>query len=124
MLFFCSIVGFPAGFPGQPMVRKCCALVVNLVWNNARFRDCWFEVFQPMVGAVVSTDCCGEEVTIGTILQLVKCTVAVDGTVEEAVKCVRARDRGHGRLYGWFCASCLVQGSCRAEANLHVCYCS
>jgi len=32
--------------------------------------------------------CCGEEVAIGTILRLVKCTVAVDGTVEEAVKCV------------------------------------
>jgi len=35
MLFCCSIVGFPAGFSGQPMVRKDCALVVNLVWNNA-----------------------------------------------------------------------------------------
>ena len=32
--------------------------------------------------------CCGEEVKLGTILRLVKCTVAVDGVVEEAVKCV------------------------------------
>ena len=33
--------------------------------------------------------CCGDEVTIGTILRLVKCTVSVNGTIEEAVKCVK-----------------------------------
>jgi len=32
--------------------------------------------------------CCGEEVTIGSLLRLVKCTVSVDDQIEEAVKCV------------------------------------
>ena len=32
--------------------------------------------------------CCGEEVKLGAILRLVKCTVAVDGVAEEAVKCM------------------------------------
>ena len=32
--------------------------------------------------------CCGEEVKLGTILRLVKCTVTVDGVAEVAVKCV------------------------------------
>jgi len=45
--------------------------------------------------------CCGEEVTIGTILRLVKCTVAVDGTVEEAVKCVRVIEGIDGCTVGF-----------------------
>jgi len=36
--------------------------------------------------------CCGEDISIGSILRLVKCTVSVDGSVEEAVKCVRVVD--------------------------------
>lgn len=37
---------------------------------------------------------CGEHVEIGDVLRIVKCVVAVDGVVEEALKCVKVVD-GH-----------------------------
>eukprot|EP00977_Amphora_coffeiformis_P005667 scaffold1190_cov142-Amphora_coffeaeformis.AAC.4 len=36
--------------------------------------------------------CCGEEVEVGNVLQLVACTVSVDGAVEEAIKVVKVVD--------------------------------
>eukprot|EP00977_Amphora_coffeiformis_P013799 scaffold3718_cov131-Amphora_coffeaeformis.AAC.1 len=35
---------------------------------------------------------CGEDVGIGEVLRLVPCVVSVDGSIEEAVKCVKVED--------------------------------
>lgn len=37
-------------------------------------------------------DCCGQDVEVGDVLRLVKCSVSVDGVVEEAVKLVKVVD--------------------------------
>ena len=45
--------------------------------------------------------CCGEQVKLGSILRLVKCTVSVDGIVEEAVKCVEVKEGIDGCTVGF-----------------------